>query len=441
MGRLKVYVPAAGIFALALLVRILYNLIVARNYIPTFDAALYNTLGRNLADMGCFCLYNHHPSISRPPLWPFILAAIYTLFGKQEFYGRIFYCLIGSGTCALIYLFSRDLFGKKIALLSGILAAIYPCLFIYDGWLYTESLYTFCSTACIYTLYRLQLHYISCSEPSPGNNSWVKHAWQSLLHHRWPLLCGLSIGLASLTRPNGVFLSGVVVFWAILFIIVNKQVWKTVLTDTLLIAFIAAITILPWLYRNYQVSHSFVLVSTGIGEVLAGAYNDSVFKGGLSISGTWQPAPGSLHHDAYNYTPKDDAAETGRALNWIHTHLSTLPYLLSLHFINMWIPYSYSHGLAFEQFPGSFEYYFMICMIYTLTTPVILAAFVGLFFTWKQYKHQLLVVYLFLALVVLQNVIFYSDMRFRAPIEPMLILLAGQTFYTFALFANRKNSA
>jgi hypothetical protein len=45
----------------------------------------------------------------------------------------------------------------------------------------------------------------------------------------------------------------------------------------------------------------------------------------------------------------------------------------------------------------------------------------------------LLTVYLLLALTILQNMLFYSDMRFRAPIEPMLILLAGGAIYKLAL--------
>ena len=70
-------------------------------------------------------------------------------------------------------------------------------------------------------------------------------------------------------------------------------------------------------------------------------------------------------------------------------------------------------------------YHFMIIMIYALATPVILSAFAGLFLTWQRYKRQLLAVYLLLAFVIAQNVVFYGDMRFRAPIEPMLVLLAG----------------
>lgn len=429
MKRLKTYAPATGVFVLALLVRIVYNLTIARNYVPIYDAALYNTLGRQLIDSGCYCLYNHTPSLSRPPLWPFILAIIYSFAGKEEFYGRLFYCFLGSGTCTIIYLFSKDLFGSKTALFSGILAAIYPCLFIYDGWLYTESLYTFCLTACIYTLYRLQLQYKPFPKRLLSEKFWLNRVWQSLLHHRWSLLCGLLIGLAALARPNGIFLLGLVVLWAILVLLAKIQTWKPVLIDTVLIACIALVIVLPWTFRNYQVSHSFVLVSTGMGEVLSGSYNDAVLDGDPAIRGSWWPTPGSLRHDAYNYTLKDDASDTARAFSWIRSHISALPYLFGLHFINMWIPYTYSHGLAFEESSGSPVYYIMIAMIKVLATLVISFALVGLFLTWKQYKRQLLAVYLLLALVILQNVLFYSDMRFRAPIEPMLILLAGRALY------------
>ncbi len=425
MRRLQTYAPAIGVFALALLIRIAYNLTIARNYVPAYDAALYNTLGRHLLERGCYCLYDGYPTISRPPLWPFILAFIYAFGGKEEFYGRLFYCFLGSGTCAIIYLFSKDLFGSKTALFSGTLAAIYPCLFIYDGWLYTESLYTFCLTACIYTLYRLQLQYTPLSKRLLNEKKWLNRFWQSLLQHRWPLLCGLLIGLAALARPNGIFLLGLVVLWAILVVQTKIQTWKPVLIDAALIACIAVIIILPWSYRNYRVSHNFVLVSIGMGEVLAGAYNDVVLDGNPSVRGTWRPISGSLNHDFYNYTLKDDAADTARALIWIRSHISSLPYLLSLHFITMWKPYTYSHGLAFEESPGSSMYYYMILMIDVLATMVIFFALVGLFLTWKQYKRQLLAVYLLVALVILQNVLFYSDMRFRAPIEPMLVLLAG----------------
>ena len=39
-----------------------------------------------------------------------------------------------------VYLFANDMFGKRIALITGAIASIYPGLFIYDGLLYSDIL-------------------------------------------------------------------------------------------------------------------------------------------------------------------------------------------------------------------------------------------------------------------------------------------------------------
>ncbi|MGH2510231.1 MAG: glycosyltransferase family 39 protein, partial [Ktedonobacteraceae bacterium] len=137
MKRLKAYIPELSVFCLALLVRIVYNLVVGKNYAPSFDAAIYNNLAEELLKWHCYCLFNvHQPTTFRSPLWPFILAAIYSVAGEHNLYPRLFYCLLGSGTCVFIYLLAKDLFGKRVALITGIIAALYPGLFIWDGWLY-----------------------------------------------------------------------------------------------------------------------------------------------------------------------------------------------------------------------------------------------------------------------------------------------------------------
>lgn len=424
MKCLQIIRPAAVVFILALLIRILYNVTIARNYTPIFDAALYNTLALNLVNHGCYCLYISHQSISRPPLWPFIMALIYFFAGKETLYARLFYSFLGSGTCVIIYLFARDLFGRKVALFSGMLAAIYPCLFIYDGWLYTESLYIFFLTACVYILYKLQ--YTPPLKSSFPRQHWLSRIWLMFFKRRWAILCGIIVGLAILTRPNGAFLIGLVTLWGILVVRMKILTWKVALQNALVIICIATFLVLPWTYRNYQITHGFVLVSTGLGEVLKGAYNDVV----LNSNGQWSPPAHSLNHDSVDYTPTNDVKDTSTALTWISRHWSSLPYLLGLHFLNIWIPYTYSHGLAFEESSVSKQTSIMMIMLIQGAAIFVLAtAALGLICTWKQHRQQLLVVYLLLAFVIGQNVIFYSDMRFRAPIEPMLVLLAGGTFW------------
>ncbi|GAC1566491.1 MAG: hypothetical protein NVS3B14_09240 [Ktedonobacteraceae bacterium] len=111
-------------------------------------------------------------------------------------------------------------------------------------------------------------------------------------------------------------------------------------------------------------------------------------------------------------------------MTWIRTHLSEMPYLLMLHFTNMWIPYTYSHGLPMEEFPHRQSSKFLSQLIPLESVPIFVLAASGLVLTWIKRK-KLLVIYLVGLSIIGQNIIFYSNMRFRAPIEPFLVLLTG----------------
>src|SRR5262249_1222276 len=103
--------PVAGVFCLALCVRVAYNITVAHGYVPEFDAAIYNNLAHSLLNGHCYCDAPGHPTAFRPPLWPFTIAAVYALIGDHVANVRMLCCVLGSGTCALVYCFAKDLFG------------------------------------------------------------------------------------------------------------------------------------------------------------------------------------------------------------------------------------------------------------------------------------------------------------------------------------------
>lgn len=423
MKRLKAYIPALSVFALALLVRVVYNLTSARGYVPRDDAALYNILGYAIVYRHCFCEYLNQPylALGRPPLWPYILSIIYRLTpqpplsmvdsGIQVFYARMLLSVVGSCTCVLVYLLARDLFGKRIGLITGCMAAVYVGLFIYDGWVYAESLYIFLFTAFVYTLYRLQ-----CTKQ-----------W------RWVLLSGIALALAALTRPNGPVLFVLLALWGIAIVLAKGVPWKTVAKSGLAITGIALVLIAPWTYRNYQVSHSFILVSLVSGDLLLGVYNDNVAKG---TTGLWTsplnitPRPNLPPvvlegHDAIGYTPQDDQIATDYALHWMMTHLSEMPRLLSEHLLTMWTPFTAENGLPFRVFSDRLSSQIVWFMIQYIPIPIFLLALFGLIVTWRSRKQQLIVVYISIALTIAENIVFYGNMRFRAPIEPLLVLLVG----------------
>ncbi|HEX6110019.1 MAG TPA: glycosyltransferase family 39 protein, partial [Ktedonobacteraceae bacterium] len=248
MKRIKPMLPAIGIFCFALIVRVIYNNTVAYHYYPLHDSAFYQGIAFHLLKQHCFCLESYVPTVNRPPLWPFTIAGISLIFGPSDYFARLFLSLVGSGTCVLVYLFARDLFGWRIGILAGIFAAIYPELYIYDGWLYTESLYTFLLFAVCYGLYRLQ------HTPERNWRNWIT--------------CGVLLGLLSLTRPNGVIVIGLFVVWAFIMVWQKFLSWRVTVRGVLVTTLIAFVLIAPWTIRNYLVSRTFIPVATIDGSVL-----------------------------------------------------------------------------------------------------------------------------------------------------------------------------
>lgn len=414
MKRLTPFIPMFSIFTLALLVRIVYNVTVARNYTPIFDAAVYNNLAEELLKWHCYCLFNkHQPTTFRSPLWPFILAAIYALTGEHNLYPRLFYCVLGSGTCVLIYLLTRTLFQRRIALVTGIVAALYPGLFIWDGWLYSESLFTFCLTALLYACVRLQQSIQwGLSVGQPNQISW-----------RWPISGGLFLGLALLTRPTGTILVGMLGLWAALLIFTKALPWQPVLKSVLAMIVLAMAINLPWMYRNYTVTHSITPIST-IGTTLRGAYNDIELHGDQP-HGMWYGPAAAINPDFQPYTIADEHQDTAAALAWIHNHLNVMPKLLLLHVLHLWTPTMRSFGLPQEEHPHLLGSRLVKALIPLTTLPLFIGAVLGLLVTWPSKRHQLLMSYLVITLTTLQCMVFYGSPRFRAPIEPLIVLLAG----------------
>ncbi|MEO7019869.1 MAG: hypothetical protein ABI234_06935 [Ktedonobacteraceae bacterium] len=436
MKRLKTYIPVLSVFCLALLVRVIYNVTVAQGYYPRYDAFLYYKIAGNMLTEHCYCYHGAVSTVSRSPLWSFIMAGIYAIVGwnanvvsgGNPLYPRLFYCFLGSGTCILIYLFARDLFGRRIGLVAGLIAAVYTGLFLYDGWLFTESLYTFLLTFFAYALYRLQISlplYKQCE-----NMRGLKGFWR---RYTWSIVSGIVLGLMTLARPNGVGFLVLLIIWAVFVVRAYAVPWRVVAKNTMLLTCLAACLVAPWTIRNYRVSHSFVLVATGIGEVLLGSYNDGVLHG----SAMWNPPKGSMIHDEIAYTPQRDAADTARAITWMRSHPAGVVYLMGQHLINMWKPLSYTFELSalpMGEFPNRLTSRILVLLIPIETWPIFAMAAVGLFVTLKRRWKQLVGVYLVLAFTIAENVLFYSNMRFRAPIEPLLVLLAGGALWW--LFCN-----
>jgi 4-amino-4-deoxy-L-arabinose transferase-like glycosyltransferase len=421
--------PAISVFLLALLVRFVYNETVTIGYFPLHDSLTYQTIALNILNEHCYCQLPHLPTVDRAPLWPFVIAVIYGLLGPHDHMVRFFLSVVGSGTCLFVYFFAKDLFGTRIGLLAGLAAAVYPFLFIYDGWLYSESLYIFLLLAFCYSLFHLQ---------------------------RTPrvylmIISGILLGLLALTRPNGQAILALFLVWVCIMGWSKLLSWRAVLQSALIVSLVSLILVAPWIARDYVVSQHFVSVATGDGKVLVGAYNDDVanpsYQNGLYFA-TWLRPEESTPALAQQFPQQcaapcevvRDGAYRTTALQWIRSHLSSMPMLLVLHAENMWRITSEEADLPINRFPQRASSQLVVDLMKIMTPIVFALASFGLIVTWRRWR-ELLFIYFMVAITIAQCIALYGISRFRAPIEPMLLLLAaGGTWWLLTLLNKRRKA-
>jgi 4-amino-4-deoxy-L-arabinose transferase-like glycosyltransferase len=410
--RIRPLLPPIGIFALAFLVCAIYNLTVSLHYTPQYDSLAYQSLAFHMLDEHCFCYQPHVTTLTKGPFWPFVIAGLSLVFGRANLVDRLFLSAADAGTCVLIYYLARDLFGKRAGLVAGLVACVYPALYIYTGWMYSETLYTFLQTAIIYTVLRIQR--------SQGRIWWL-----------W-VLCGVLLGCLSLTHPNGLLVIGLLVLW-VLVLVWRQGLPRAALVHLGLAVVVACAVIAPWTIRNYNVSKSFVPVSGDSGTVLLGAYNnmaltDRKYPGGWIAPITSDPQvalPYAVHPCAATCEVARGSAETAAAIQWIKGHLADLPLLLVDHLRNFFTPYTSEADMPLTRFTSQRSTRIVLKMSETIPYAIFLAAALGLVVTLRRYWRELLFAYLVILGTVAGIVVFYGNSRFRSPIEPLLLLLGA----------------
>ena len=411
MKRIKPFLPAISIFCIALLVRIVYNLTVAHDYYPLHDSLGYQIIAFNILDKHCFCLSPQNTTVStvtRVPLWPLVISGVSLIAGRANIFDRLFLSCADAGTCVLIYLFARDLFNNRLGLIAGLIACVYPALYIYTGWMYAETLFTFLLTAICYCVFRIQ-----------RNEGKSRRLW---------ILCGVLLALLALTRPNGIVVAGLVILWAV-FLVWRKRLPKRALINAALATLIACALIAPWTIRNYLVSHRFVPLAIGDGQVLVGAYNNTILteknyiglwvrSGATGLPITIPPCQGYAACEVAH-----DDAETDAAIQWVKSHPDDMPRLMFYHLRNFFTPYTIEADLPMVRFPSGHSSQIVLAMSETFPIPILLLAALGLVVTFRRYWHELFFAYCIVLSTLGEILVFYGNARFRSPIEPILILL------------------
>lgn len=229
---------AAGIFLLALTVRLVYlsDWIESPYYdCPLLDEQYHHDWALEMA--------RGEPGEAKPyfraPLYPWCLGLIYRVFGAGPLAPRVAQALLGSFSAVLLFLLGRRVFGRAAGGAAGLVAGAYPVLVFFDGELLIAPLEVFLDL--VFALALLG-------------------AWNTQRPGRWAA-AGLAGGLSAIARPNILLPMGVLGVWAL-------WRWRRAADRrrglTAIGAFIlgACAAILPVTIRNRVVGGDWVLIAS-----------------------------------------------------------------------------------------------------------------------------------------------------------------------------------
>jgi 4-amino-4-deoxy-L-arabinose transferase-like glycosyltransferase len=243
------------------------------------DSRFYANIAENWLQHGVYGMTNSGvivPTISRLPGYPAFLAAIFALFGIENFRAVLLVqVLFDLGTCFLIADMARRLFSERAAQAAFLLAALCPFPANYAAAALTETLEIFFTALAL----DLALRGLGVGESDRRANG---AAW---------LCCGLAVGAAILLRPDGGILLAAIggyLFWLFLRSLRRGQTQAhlsphSILLAGILVAVGATAPLIPWTLRNLHTFHRF--------EPLAPRYandaDDPVMNGFNRWAKTW----------------------------------------------------------------------------------------------------------------------------------------------------------
>jgi 4-amino-4-deoxy-L-arabinose transferase-like glycosyltransferase len=191
------------------------------------------------------------PSAEKPPLYPLLLA-VQSLLGSSSFHShRLMGAALGAVTIVLLGLLARRLGGPRLGIVVAVLVAADPELWKWETQVLSEPLYGVLVALVLLTAYWVR------DSPTPARGA----------------LLGAVIGLATLTRPEGLLL--LVLLSALLLWVHRRAALKPVLA-----ALAACVLVLaPWTIRNWSEFGRPVLLSNQSSEVVAGANCPTTYSG------------------------------------------------------------------------------------------------------------------------------------------------------------------
>jgi 4-amino-4-deoxy-L-arabinose transferase-like glycosyltransferase len=409
---------AIALVALALVLRLAF-VAVTPGYVPQHDdhgydrlaCALvvgegYTRIGPPTPREGCGrSPQPGNPTGFRPPGYPVFLAGVYAVaepLGVQRWtVARIVQAVVGTIAVALLGVVAWQLWGRRVASIALALGAVFPPAIVLGGSLLNETLLGALTLGAIAAV---------LADRRAGGS------------RRWLALAGVLCGLAVITRSNA---PALLLPLAIAVALTGERRLRARIGRAAALAGIALLVVAPWTLRNAMALDAFVPISTQNGAALAGTYNDRS-REDPRWPGAWRP-PARLRVFApqLERVYGDEAAEQRVLVDGSLDYMADHPgYVLELGVRNVW-RLSGLEGRAWWHFSGRTLSLpgWTADLSGAAFLPFLVLAVAGAF--TREARRAPRWLWLMPLLMLLSVVFVVGEMRFRAPIDPFVLLLAA----------------
>jgi 4-amino-4-deoxy-L-arabinose transferase-like glycosyltransferase len=408
----------AALVLLALAVRVV-TVLATPDYAPVHDAADYDRLACWVAEHGapadrsppppagpasCAPAAGRHPGRAtayRPPLWPLALGGTYAIADATGIprwtAGRLVQAAIGTAIVGLIGALALSVGGAEIALVAMALATLFLPLVLDGATLISEPLFVALELGAVLAVLR----------------------YRDSRALRWAVAAGVLAGLAALTRLTGLALIPLLAIGA------NARPHRPAAAAAVVVA--AALVIAPWTIRNALVFHAFVPVSTESGQTLLGTYNAEAL-GTPGCRGCWvnisrYPRYAALTERIHRAGELErDRLSRDLAVDYVRAHFAAVPQVAAHNTVRL-LELGGAERTRFGAEtigvpPGAAVV--GAVQVWAVAALALLAAAGGALRRAPPWL-ALLVAALFVATVLVQS----ETPRFRAPLDPFLLVLAA----------------
>jgi 4-amino-4-deoxy-L-arabinose transferase-like glycosyltransferase len=339
------------------------------------------------------------PTAVVPPVYSYLLAGVFKIFGTETrasiLVALSLNSLFSALTCVPVFLFSRQVFGDRVAKWAGWGWAFSPYGIYYGAdWAWST---------CLVTLELAWLFLFACRlEKSSRTRDWA--------------LFGLFGGIAALTEPVVLSVVPLLGLWTLYRRYRLHQVWG----PQMFAAALAALAVMsPWFVRNYELFHRFIPVRSGFGLEL--------YIGNNGYSTRWVNSALHPNHNDAELSEYERAGEVAymhhklkQAKDFIGSHPGWFAWMTLRRIVYIWTGYwSFSHEYLKDE---------------PLDPPNIVVAttltILGLLGLRRVFQRDANVAMLFAIVLLFFPLTYYishPETYYFRPVDPLIVMLAAVT--------------